>query len=130
MWYVLAMNQKKGFNLLELIAVLMIVGILAALGLPQFRAARNTALDKEAISNLKLIQAAEKIYKVETSSFYNCGSTALVNAQLLLGITDSNWNYDVSGAPASFTATATKVGDATTKWCVGPNGEPTQAGCP
>lgn len=125
------MNKKKGFNILELVAVLMIVGILAVLGLPQFKDARNKALDKEAISNLKLIQAAERIYRVETSSYYNCGNTATVNAQLLLGITDSNWNYDVSGAPATFTARAVKVGDAAKKWCIGPgNLEPYQAGCP
>lgn len=116
---------------MELIVVLVIVGILAIIALPQFKEAKNKALDKEAISNLKLIQAAEKIYKSEVSEFGNCADTTAVNTRLLLAIPAGNWAYDVSGAPASFSARATKVTDATKKWCVRPNDlEPYQTGCP
>jgi len=63
-------KKDKGFTLVELLIVVVIVGILAALGLPQFTKAREHAMGKEAIVNLKLIAAAEKIYRMEASAYF------------------------------------------------------------
>ena len=81
-------NFLTGFTLLELIIVVVIVGILAAVSLPKFGVTKERALDKEAKANLALIQAAEKIYRMEGGTYYPNDGTA--------GVTDINTNLRVS----------------------------------
>jgi general secretion pathway protein G len=50
---------RPAFTLLEFLVVIIIIGILAALALPNFGKAKEHALGKEAIANLKLMAAAE-----------------------------------------------------------------------
>ena len=65
------MRAKKSFTLAEVLVVLIIVAILAALALPNFGAVKEKSLDREAKASLALIQAAEKIYKMETAVYYS-----------------------------------------------------------
>lgn len=99
------MIVKKGFTVTELIVVVVIVGILSALALPNFIIKKEKALDKEAKVTLALIQAAEKIYKMETGVYYPESGTAsdisLINAVLRLNLPDSgtlNWAYKLSNS--------------------------------
>ena len=99
------LSQVKAITLLEILAVIIIIGVLATLGLPRFGPMRERALDKEAKANLKLIQAAEKIYRMEISVFWpNDGTTVGVeepldrglNTNLKLDLSDSDWTYQAS----------------------------------
>lgn len=122
----------RSFSLLELVAVLLIVGVLAVLALPSFKAARDNALNREAEANLKLIQAAEKIYRMEISAFYACADTQTINTQLFLAIprTNPNWDYRVNVAGNTFTAKAQNVQDTTKRWCLDTDqNSPYSAGC-
>ncbi|MCM8795768.1 MAG: prepilin-type N-terminal cleavage/methylation domain-containing protein, partial [Candidatus Omnitrophica bacterium] len=65
----------RGFTLLELVVVIIIIGILATFGISQYIPARERALGKEAIANLKLIAAAERIYRMETGRYCTDMST-------------------------------------------------------
>ncbi|MCK9595161.1 MAG: hypothetical protein PHH68_01265 [Candidatus Omnitrophica bacterium] len=103
------------FTIVELTVVLIVVGILVTLAIGQFSGSREQALKKEAQANLKLIAAAEKIYRLETTVYMNQTDSSAVNSNLKLSlpITNPNWNYKVIGAnTTTFTAKAGRVKDS------------------
>lgn len=56
------MKNKKGFTLVEILAVVVIVGILSSLALPQYRRAVERARATEALSGLKnLYDSSERL---------------------------------------------------------------------
>ncbi len=59
-------NQKKqGFTLVEIMIVVMIIGLLAAIALPSFKKARDEAREKSCINSLRLIEAAKDQYAID-----------------------------------------------------------------
>ena len=125
-------KRKRGFSILELIIVLIIAGILVSISLPLFSRTKERALDKEAQANLRLIQAAERIYQWEVGFYYPYSGTVsdvnTINQFLKLVLQAGNWAYNVSFTLTG-TATATRgtrtwnVDSTTDPWCIG-------AGCP
>lgn len=63
------LSAKKGFTIVELMVVVIIIGILAALAIPRFEQAVENARVKEAESVLKSIRGAEKIFKAENGNY-------------------------------------------------------------
>ena len=130
------MRRRQGFTLLELFVVIIIVGVLATLSIQQFRPARESALSREAVSNLRLILAAERIYRMENDSFYPpsgivnsstaAGLTA-INSELRLNLSAANWVYSIAGGINTFSATADRAGAGgylNCLWLISQNGEP------
>jgi prepilin-type N-terminal cleavage/methylation domain-containing protein len=67
MKYVL--NEVKGFTLVELMVVIVIVGILAAVAIPKFLDATNKAKASEFPMELNGIYTGEMAYQVEKSTY-------------------------------------------------------------
>jgi len=58
-------NLKKGFTLIEIMIVVMIIGILLAIAVPNFVRARETSRASSCAANLKQIDSAKEQYAME-----------------------------------------------------------------
>ena len=107
-------NMKKAFSIVELIIVVIVVGILVSFGMPAYLKAKTKAIDREAQSQLKLIQAAQKVYRMETNNYIACVDNddcdTKLNTELPPGTGNGgNWNYSVAvvgGVPPTFNVQA------------------------
>ncbi|MCG2658750.1 MAG: prepilin-type N-terminal cleavage/methylation domain-containing protein, partial [Kiritimatiellae bacterium] len=57
--------MKKGFTLVEIMIVVAIIGLLAAIAIPSFMRARTTSQQNACINNLRQIEAAKDQYALE-----------------------------------------------------------------
>ena len=63
------MKKAKGFTLVELMVVIVIVGILAAVAIPKFLDASNKAKASEFPTQLTAIYTGEMAYNAELGSY-------------------------------------------------------------
>ena len=111
------LSSNKAVTLIEILMVVVIVGILVALALPNLTRMRERTFDREAQVNLRLIQAAQRIYRMERGFYFpETGSqgTSTTNTALKLHLPTGdgrNWDYtcDDPGDPSSFTSRAERL---------------------
>ncbi|MDB6023696.1 MAG: type secretion system protein [Pedosphaera sp.] len=64
----LKQTSKKGFTLIEIMIVVAIIGLLAAIAIPNFVHARNTAQMNACINNLRQVDGAKQQWALENKS--------------------------------------------------------------
>jgi prepilin-type N-terminal cleavage/methylation domain-containing protein len=73
-------NRKtKGFTLIEIMIVVLIIGVLLAIAVPNFMNARETSRTKACVANLKQIDAAKEQWAMDNNA--NNGD-AVVDAEV------------------------------------------------
>jgi prepilin-type N-terminal cleavage/methylation domain-containing protein len=72
-------NRKAGFTLVEIMIVVAIIGLLAAIAIPNFVKARGTAQKNACINNLRQIDGAKEQWALETKQ---SAGTASVDADV------------------------------------------------
>ncbi len=85
------MKAKSGFTLVEILIVVVILGILAAIVIPQFTDASTEAKYSSLASNLQMLRAQIELYKIQ----HNDNPPSGVGATFIAQMTDTT---DVNGA--------------------------------
>lgn len=121
-------RSSKGFSLIELMIVVAIIAILAAIAIPSFLRFQMKSKTSEATANLGAIRTCEESYKAENDTYFDQGpapalagldsQTHLWTAADLLTFEDigyapdgpTRYQYAVTGSDV-VTFVATAVGD-------------------
>ena len=111
------MKSRVGLTLIELLMVIVIVGVLAAIAVPMYSGYMQRARRADAKTALEQVRAAQEMWRAEKGSYAidDGGGTALAKLRTTMGApatTISNyytWSFTVKTATA-FTAQATAIG--------------------
>jgi type IV pilus assembly protein PilA len=100
---------SKGFSLIEITVALIIVGIAAAITIPNIISSMEQTKAQMARNNLYAISAAqEKYFEDQNPNSYcttTCGNTSALDASLQLSISDT-FQYSCSASGSYYSCTA------------------------
>jgi prepilin-type N-terminal cleavage/methylation domain-containing protein len=108
-------RSQRGFSLIELLIVVAIIGIIAAIAIPHFLNSRQAAHNASAFSSLRLIHTAQISYRMRNVQYGDLAALRnanLIDDPLLANGTRSNYTFVVNAAtitPSFYEATATPV---------------------
>jgi len=105
---------KKGFTLVEIMIVVAIIGLLAAIAIPNFVNSRAKSQATACINNMRQIDSAVQQFSMETGK--SAGSTINWPSDLTSFI-KLNSNSSIPGCPANGNYSLTLVGNIPSVLC-------------
>ena len=102
-----SLSKGNGFTLVEILVVIVVIGLLAAIAIPEFMIYRSEAIDAQMKSDLRNASIAVEAYYAKQSVLpASLGETAGYGFQSTAGVTVSF----VILTPTAYTLTAAKTG--------------------
>ena len=83
------MISNKGFTLIELLVVVLIIGILAAISLPQYQVTAGKSRITPLVSILRSIDTAQQVYKMANGVY----ASNLTDLDVQIPAADANFSY-------------------------------------
>ena len=107
------MSKLRGFTMIEVLLVAIIIAILVSIAVPNYIQATERARAREAISTLNAMMAAERTYNAERRTYLALTAASNVEWEAI-GMENPNLNaqrsfdYTLVVGGGGFTATATR----------------------
>ncbi|MDX1394838.1 MAG: prepilin-type N-terminal cleavage/methylation domain-containing protein [Gemmatimonadota bacterium] len=116
------LRNSKGFTLIELLIVVVIIGILAAIAIPQFASTKEKAFDAAAKSDLRNMMTAQEAYFSDYQLYTNITATAGATYDLggdgsIDGSASQQVTVQATANTDGYLITANHASSPTT-WCV------------
>src|SRR5262249_21769912 len=111
-----AIRNSKGFTLIELLVVVAIIGILAAIAIPQFALYRQKGFDSRAESDLRNAATAEESLFATSSVYAGCTSASGCQTSLPGYRASAGVNIAMTSATSSFSGTSSHTNGSGKTW--------------
>jgi type IV pilus assembly protein PilE len=98
--------KKKGFTLVEILVTVAILAILAAIAIPGFTKSIKKAAARQAVSYLRTIRSAEKMYYAKWGEYFQPTAPSQLKSVLGAETNARDFSFSVAATPSTFTATA------------------------